>query len=109
MSLLSDRVGLRCASPPLRCCPLCSAVPAENYPFCTIDPSTAKVPVPDERFDFLVSVAKPAKTTPAVLTITDIAGLVKGAHEGKGLGNAFLSNIGACDAIFHVCRGFKDR
>lgn len=83
-------------------------VPAENYPFCTIDPSTAKVPVPDERFDFLVSVAKPAKTTPAVLTITDIAGLVKGAHEGKGLGNAFLSNIGACDAIFHVCRGFKD-
>jgi len=84
-------------------------VPAENYPFCTIDPSTAKVPVPDERFDFLVSVAKPAKTTPAVLTITDIAGLVKGAHEGKGLGNAFLSNIGACDAIFHVCRGFKDR
>jgi len=84
-------------------------VPAENYPFCTIDPSTAKVPVPDERFDFLVSVAKPAKVTPAVLTITDIAGLVKGAHEGKGLGNAFLSNIGACDAIFHVCRGFKDK
>jgi len=53
-------------------------------------------------------VAKPGKVTPAVLTITDIAGLVKGAHEGKGLGNAFLSNIGACDAIFHVCRGFKD-
>jgi len=83
-------------------------VPAENYPFCTIDPSTAKVPVPDDRFDFLVTVQKPAKVTPAVLTITDIAGLVKGAHEGKGLGNAFLSNIGACDAIFHVCRGFKD-
>ena len=64
--------------------------------------------MPDERFDFLVKVAKPGKVTPAVLTITDIAGLVKGAHEGKGLGNAFLSNIGACDAIFHVCRGFKD-
>jgi len=83
-------------------------VPAENYPFCTIDPSTAKVPVPDDRFDFLVSVAKPKSVIPAVLTITDIAGLVKGAHEGKGLGNAFLSNISAVDAIYHVCRGFKD-
>jgi obg-like ATPase 1 len=83
-------------------------VPAENFPFCTIDPSTAKVPVPDERLDFLVSVAKPKNIVPAVLTITDIAGLVKGASEGKGLGNAFLSNIGACDAIYHVCRGFKD-
>jgi len=83
-------------------------VPAENFPFCTIDPSTAKVPVPDERLDFLVATVKPKNTVPAVLTITDIAGLVKGAHEGKGLGNAFLSNISACDAIYHVCRGFKD-
>jgi len=83
-------------------------VPAENYPFCTIDPSTAKVPVPDERFDFLCNAIKPRNQVPAVLTITDIAGLVKGAHEGKGLGNAFLSNIQAVDAIFHVCRGFKD-
>jgi obg-like ATPase 1 len=83
-------------------------VPAENFPFCTIDPSTAKVPVPDERVDFLVKAVNPKNTVPAVLTITDIAGLVKGAHEGKGLGNAFLSNIGACDAIYHVCRGFKD-
>jgi obg-like ATPase 1 len=83
-------------------------VPAENYPFCTIDPSTAKVPVPDDRLDFLVATVKPKNTVPAVLTITDIAGLVKGAHEGKGLGNAFLSNIGSCDAIYHVCRGFKD-
>jgi GTP-binding protein YchF len=83
-------------------------VPAENYPFCTIDPSTAKVPVPDDRFDHLVATYKPKSIVPAVLTITDIAGLVKGAHEGKGLGNAFLSNIGACDAIYHVCRGFKD-
>lgn len=84
-------------------------VPAENFPFCTIDPSTAKVPVPDERFDFLVATAKPKNQVPAVLTITDIAGLVKGAHEGKGLGNAFLSHIHACDAIYHVCRGFKDK
>jgi len=83
-------------------------VPAENYPFCTIDPSTAKVPVPDDRFDFLCQVVKPKNQVPAVLTVTDIAGLVKGAHEGKGLGNAFLSNIGACDAIYHVARGFKD-
>jgi len=83
-------------------------VPAENYPFCTIDPSTAKVPVPDERLDFLVQTVKPRNVVSAVLTVTDIAGLVKGAHEGKGLGNAFLSNIAACDAIYHCCRGFKD-
>lgn len=74
----------------------------------TIDPSTAKVPVPDDRFDYLCSVAKPQREIPAVLTVTDIAGLVKGAHEGKGLGNAFLSHIQAVDAIFHVVRGFKD-
>jgi obg-like ATPase 1 len=65
--------------------------------------------VPDERLDFLVATVKPRSTIAAVLTVTDIAGLVKGAHEGKGLGNAFLSNIGACDAIYHVCRGFKDK
>jgi obg-like ATPase 1 len=83
-------------------------VPAENYPFCTIDPSTAKVPVPDERLEIIAKAVNPKEIKPAILTITDIAGLVKGAHEGKGLGNAFLSNIGACDAIYHVCRGFKD-
>lgn len=66
------------------------------------------MPVPDERLDFLVANVKPKNTIAAVLTVTDIAGLVKGAHEGKGLGNAFLSNIAACDAIYHVCRGFKD-
>jgi len=84
-------------------------VPAENYPFCTIDPSTAKVPVPDERFDWLVNYHKPKSVVSAVLTITDIAGLVKGANEGKGLGNAFLSHITAVDAIYHVVRGFKDK
>jgi obg-like ATPase 1 len=81
-------------------------VPAENFPFCTIDPSVSKVPVPDERFDHLVSVYKPKSVVPAVLTVTDIAGLVKGASEGAGLGNAFLSNIQAVDGIFHVCRAF---
>jgi len=83
-------------------------VPAENYPFCTIEPSVAKVPVPDVRFDYLVEKVKPKNNIAAVLTITDIAGLVKGANEGKGLGNAFLSNISAVDAIYHVCRAFKD-
>lgn len=84
-------------------------VPAENYPFCTIDPSTARVPVPDDRFDFLCKVWNPPSKMPAVLTITDIAGLVKGANEGKGLGNAFLSHIQAVDAIFHLVRAFKDK
>ena len=84
-------------------------MPAENYPFCTIDPSTARVPVPDERFDFLCSTFHPASKVPAVLTITDIAGLVKGANEGKGLGNAFLSHIQAVDGIFHLVRAFKDK
>jgi len=84
-------------------------VPAENYPFCTKEPNTAKVEVPDARFDHLVSVFKPKSIVRAVLTITDIAGLVKGAHEGKGLGNEFLSNISATDAIYHVCRAFSDK
>jgi len=81
-------------------------VPAENYPFCTIDPHVSKVPVPDERFDALVASYKPKSVVPAVLTVTDIAGLVKGAAEGAGLGNSFLSNIQAVDGIFHVCRAF---
>jgi obg-like ATPase 1 len=83
-------------------------VKAENYPFCTIEPNQAKVPVPDERFDFLCSKYEPKSEKPAVLTINDIAGLVKGASEGKGLGNEFLSNINAVDGIFHVVRGFLD-
>lgn len=81
-------------------------VPAENYPFCTIDPNQSRVPVPDKRFDFLCQFYKPKSEVPAVLGITDIAGLVKGAHEGKGLGNAFLSHIFAVDGIYHLCRAF---
>jgi obg-like ATPase 1 len=84
-------------------------VPAENYPFCTIDPSTATVPVPDPRYDHLKEVWKPKSKISAVLTITDIAGLVKGASEGKGLGNAFLSHIAAVDGIYHVTRAFEDK
>eukprot|EP00730_Choanoeca_flexa_P008510 TRINITY_DN12498_c1_g10_i2.p1 TRINITY_DN12498_c1_g10~~TRINITY_DN12498_c1_g10_i2.p1 ORF type:complete len:404 (+),score=133.42 TRINITY_DN12498_c1_g10_i2:24-1214(+) len=85
-----------------------SEAPAENFPFCTKDPNEARVPVPDERFDWLCDFHKPPSKVPAFLNVVDIAGLVKGAHEGLGLGNAFLSNISACDAIFHVCRAFAD-
>lgn len=81
-------------------------VPAENFPFCTIDPSNTQVAVPDKRFKHLCESFKPKKEIPAILTVTDIAGLVKGAAEGKGLGNAFLSNIQAVDAIYHVTRAF---
>jgi obg-like ATPase 1 len=84
-------------------------VAAENYPFCTIDPAKTQVALPDPRFDHLVESWKPKSVVPAVLTVTDIAGLVKGAAEGKGLGNAFLSNIQAVDAIYHVARAFIDK
>jgi len=82
---------------------------AENFPFCTIDPNESRVPVPDDRFDFLCEHHKPASKVPAFLNVTDIAGLVKGASEGQGLGNAFLSHIKACDAMFHLCRTFEDK
>ena len=86
-----------------------SIAAAENFPFCTIDPNESRVPVPDPRFDFLVQFHKPASKVPAFLNVTDIAGLVKGASEGQGLGNAFLSHIKACDAMFHLCRTFEDK
>ena len=85
-----------------------SSVPAMNFPFCTIDPSESRVAVPDERFDKLCAHYKPASKVPAYLSIIDIAGLVKGAASGQGLGNAFLSNISAVDAIFHMVRAFED-
>jgi len=83
-------------------------VPAENYPFCTIEPNEARVSVPDDRFEWLVNFHKPASRVPAVLQVTDIAGLIRGASTGEGLGNAFLSNIRAVDGIFHVIRIFED-
>uniref|UniRef100_A0A913HMI2 Obg-like ATPase 1 n=1 Tax=Strongyloides stercoralis TaxID=6248 RepID=A0A913HMI2_STRER len=85
-----------------------SEAQAENYPFCTIDPNESRVAVADERFDWLVDFYKPASKVPAFLNVTDIAGLVKGASEGQGLGNAFLSHVSACEALFHVCRAFED-
>ncbi|KAK7831960.1 obg-like atpase 1 [Quercus suber] len=84
------------------------AIPAENFPFCTIEPNEARVNVPDERFEWLCSSFKPKSEVSAFLEIHDIAGLVKGAHEGQGLGNNFLSHIRAVDGIFHVLRGFED-
>ncbi|XP_066940826.1 obg-like ATPase 1 isoform X1 [Macrobrachium rosenbergii] len=85
-----------------------SQAQAENFPFCTIDPNESRVPVPDPRFDYLCEFHKPASKVPAFLNVTDIAGLVKGASEGQGLGNAFLSHIKACDALFHLTRAFED-
>ncbi len=84
------------------------AVPAENYPFCTIDPSEARCAVPDARYDFLCDLWKPPSTQPAFLMVTDIAGLIRGASEGAGLGNAFLSHIQAVDGIFNVVRCFDN-
>lgn len=83
-------------------------VPAENFPFCTIEPNEARVGVPDDRFDWLVSRWNPASVVSAFLEIWDIAGLVKNASQGEGLGNAFLSNIQAVDGLFQVCRAFSD-
>lgn len=83
-------------------------VPAENFPFCTIEPNEARVPVPDNRFDWLVDHWKPGSQVSAYLDVWDIAGLVKNASQGEGLGNAFLSNIQAVDGLFHMCRAFSD-
>ena len=79
-----------------------------NYPLCTIEPNVGVVSVPDERLDKLVEMYNPEKYTPAVVEFVDIAGLVKGASKGEGLGNKFLSNIRECDAIVHVVRCFDD-
>lgn len=79
-----------------------------NYPFCTIDPNVGVVSVPDKRLDVLTEMYHPAKVTPAVIEFVDIAGLVKGASRGEGLGNKFLANIREVDAIVHVVRCFEN-
>ena len=79
-----------------------------NYPFCTIEPNVGMVAVPDERLDKLAEMYQPKKKTPAVVEFVDIAGLVKGASQGAGLGNKFLENIRRTDAIVHVVRCFDD-
>ena len=83
-----------------------AGIPAENYPFCTIEPNVGMVAVPDERLTWLSELYHPKKTTPATIEFVDIAGLVKGASEGEGLGNKFLSHIRQVDAIVHVVRCF---
>ncbi|EKF26595.1 GTP-binding protein, putative [Trypanosoma cruzi marinkellei] len=83
-------------------------VPAENRPFCTIDPNTADINIPDDRFEKLVKINKPASIVPAQVHIRDIAGLVRGASNGEGLGNAFLSHINECDGIIHMIRVFEE-
>ncbi len=85
-----------------------STAQAANYPFCTIDPNVGIVEVPDPRMEKLVEMVSPEKTIPAVVEFVDIAGLVKGASEGEGLGNKFLANIRECDAIAQVLRFFED-
>ncbi|MBC7158751.1 MAG: redox-regulated ATPase YchF [Porphyrobacter sp.] len=84
------------------------AAQAANYPFCTIEPNVGQVAVPDERLDRIAAIAKSAKTIPTQLAFVDIAGLVKGASKGEGLGNQFLGNIREVDAIVHVLRCFED-
>jgi len=85
-----------------------AAVPCENYPFCTIDPSVGVVGVPDERLEKLTKLSESVKTIPAAIEFVDIAGLVKGASLGEGLGNQFLANIRETDAILEVVRFFDD-
>ena len=85
-----------------------AGVAADNYAFCTIDPNVGVVSVPDKRLEWLRDQHNPKKFTPAVIEFVDIAGLVKGASKGEGLGNKFLANIRGCDAIVHVVRCFDD-
>ena len=79
-----------------------------NFPFCTIEPNVGVITVPDERLNKLVELVQPQNVVPAVVEIVDIAGLVKGASKGEGLGNKFLSHIREVDAIVHVVRCFED-
>lgn len=85
-----------------------AAAQAANFPFCTIEPNVGKVALPDERLDKIAAIGKSAKTVPTQLEFVDIAGLVKGASKGEGLGNQFLANIRETDAIIHVLRCFEN-
>jgi len=85
-----------------------AGIAAENFPFCTIEPNSGIVPVPDLRLNALAEIVKPEKVVPTAVEFVDIAGLVAGASKGEGLGNKFLANIRECDAIAHVVRCFVD-
>ena len=86
----------------------CAGAEASNYPFCTIEPNVGIVPIPDKRLDKLFEMFNPPKKTAAFIKFVDIAGIVKGASQGEGLGNKFLANIREVDAIIHVVRLFED-
>ena len=85
-----------------------AGIDAENFPFCTIDPNTGIVAVPDARLERVAEIAQSQKVVPSTMEFVDIAGLVKGASKGEGLGNQFLANIREVDAIAHVLRCFED-
>src|SRR5499425_1417173 len=85
-----------------------AGIAAENYPFCTVEPNVGIVEVPDARLGVLTELVQPKKTVPAAVEFVDVAGLVKGASTGEGLGNKFLANIRETDAIVHVVRCFDD-
>lgn len=85
-----------------------AGIPAANYPFCTIEPNVGIVPVPDARLDNLAKIVNPERIMPTTVEFVDIAGIVKGASQGEGLGNKFLSHIRETDAIIHVVRCFED-
>src|SRR4029077_8954993 len=85
-----------------------AGVDASNYPFCTIEPNVGIVPVPDPRLEKLAGIVSPEKILPTTMEFVDIAGIVKGASEGEGLGNKFLANIRETDAIAHVVRCFEN-
>ena len=89
-------------------CVSSSKAQSANYPFCTIDPNVGSTNVPDKRLEVLTDICQPKRTVPATVEIVDIAGLVKGASKGEGLGNQFLANIRETDAILHVLRCFDD-
>ena len=86
----------------------CAGIDAENFPFCTIEPNTGVVPVPDTRLEDLANIVRPEKVIPATMEFVDIAGLVAGASKGEGLGNKFLANIRETEAVAHVVRCFED-
>src|SRR5919112_2244977 len=85
-----------------------AAAQAANYPFCTIEPNVGEIAVPDPRLDKLATLAKSAEIVPTRISFVDIAGLVKGASKGEGLGNQFLATIRECDAVIYVLRCFED-
>ena len=109
MSLKCGIVGLpNVGKSTLFNCISSSRAQSANFPFCTIEPNLGSTNVPDERLNVLSDICKPQRTIPATVDIVDIAGLVKGASRGEGLGNKFLANIRECDAILHVLRCFDD-